>query len=58
MTIQITDQLWFIAGKGGGEKEGESGMEDFWEVTWFLVEKEGGGISRRQQSKKGGGSGL
>lgn len=28
-------------GKGGG-KEGESGMEDFWEVTWFLVEKEGG----------------
>lgn len=28
-------------GEGGGE-EGESGMEDFWEVTWFLVEKEGG----------------
>ena len=27
---------------GGGGKEGESGMEDFWEVTWFLVEKEGG----------------
>lgn len=29
-------------GEGGGGKEGESGMEDFWEVTWFLVEKEGG----------------
>ena len=43
-------------GEGGG-KEGESGMEDFWEVTWFLVEKEGG-ISRRQQSKKGGGVGC
>ena len=27
---------------GGGGKEGEAGMEDFWEVTWFLVEKEGG----------------
>lgn len=27
---------------GGGVERGESGMEDFWEVTWFLVEKEGG----------------
>lgn len=43
---------------GGGVERGESGMEDFWEVTWFLVEKEGGGISRRQQSKKGGGVGC
>ena len=32
-------------------------MEDFWEVTWFLVEKEGE-YQSSPQSKKGGGSGL
>lgn len=43
-------------GEGGG-KEGESGMEDFWEVTWFLVEKEGG-VSVVANRVKRGGSGL
>ena len=42
-------------GGGGGEKEGESGMEDFWEVTWFLVEKEGGGVSVVANRVKRGG---
>ena len=35
-------------------------MEDFWEVTWFLVEKEGGGgvsvVANRV--KRGGGVGC
>lgn len=30
-------------------------MEDFWEVTWFLVEKEGGGVSVVANRVKRGG---
>lgn len=45
-------------GEGGGEKEGESGMEDFWEVTWFLVEKEGGVSVVANRVKRGGGVGC